>query len=221
VAWELSGDYVRAADICDRVIAAVAEDSRYHEVAAGQLARLSSKIGTLELRGAAGTRASVDTDPPQALPARIRVAPGRHRIAVDGASEATHSMIVTVGAGETKTLDARAERAAPGAPAPSVPASSGSSGPPLATTIAFGLAGIGAAVGVIYGLQTLGARNDFDETPTRATRDGFYRSRLIANAGFALAGVAAAVAVVVWVLAPRDRATTARRDGLFQGRLEF
>jgi hypothetical protein len=70
-------------------------------------------------------------------------------------------------------------------------------------------------VGLLYGVRTLDARDDFNNVPTTATRDGFDRERTIANGAFAAAGASVLAGVVLWLVLPRDRAASSR-TGLFR-----
>jgi hypothetical protein len=213
-AWELAGDAARAAEVCDRVIGEPYLDARYHEAATLRLSSLSSKVATLDIVGPTTIRVSIDKGP-ETAPRRARVAPGRHAIAfTDSATHRTHRGVVELSAGETRRIEARlpedtASKPLP-PPLPSAPrpveiarVEPGGASPSLGTWISFGVAAIGVGVGAYFGARTLSSRDDFEASPTTATRDAFYRNRAIANGAFLTAAVAAAVGIVTWAATPR------------------
>jgi hypothetical protein len=67
--------------------------------------------------------------------------------------------------------------------------------------ITLGIAGAGAIVGTIFGIKALGAKNDFDKTPTGNAADDTERNALIADMAF---GVAITLGVTGVVLLTSD-----------------
>jgi hypothetical protein len=53
--------------------------------------------------------------------------------------------------------------------------------------VTLGIAGAGAVVGTIFGIQALGAMNDFDDDPTSEKADDVERNALIADMAFGVA----------------------------------
>jgi hypothetical protein len=74
--------------------------------------------------------------------------------------------------------------------------------------VLFGVAVVGAGASTFFAVRTVGAHDDFDRTPTTATRDGFYRERLATNVALGVTAVAVGVGVTLWVLAPREERRT-------------
>jgi tetratricopeptide (TPR) repeat protein len=98
---------------------------------------------------------------------------------------------------------ARETDAAPAEPAPtSAPVSSAAprSGPPVVTTVAFTIGGLGLAVGAAFGGLTLAKRAEFDRHPTKETADQGEAFSNVADASFATALVGAVVGTVVWIV---------------------
>jgi hypothetical protein len=67
-----------------------------------------------------------------------------------------------------------------------------------------------AGLGVVFGIETLQSRTDFDTAPTSATRDAFYKNRTIADVGIVGAGAGAAIGAVIWLTAPSPTAGGSR-----------
>jgi hypothetical protein len=67
--------------------------------------------------------------------------------------------------------------------------------------ITLGIAGAGAIVGTIFGIKALGAKSDFDKTPTGSAADDTERNALIADMAF---GVAITLGVTGVVLLTSD-----------------
>lgn len=206
-------------------------------------ASIPSIVVGVEADGAdlASARVLLD-DAPVAQGTAVAVDPGAHRIkaAADGFTPTTLDVVAREGElrravrVKLSPTPASPTAAAPNAHdsgehdraerAPSPPEPPSAWGPPLAGVIAFGVAVVAGGVGVIYGVRTLGARDDFDANPTTATRDAFYDNRLVANVGFFTAGAAAIVGGVIWVVAPRERASPVRsgfQSGLLGGAVRF
>lgn len=70
--------------------------------------------------------------------------------------------------------------------------------------ITLGIAGAGAVVGTIFGIKALGAKNDFDKSPTGTAADDTERNALIADMAF---GVAITLGVTGVVLLTSDDST--------------
>ena len=67
--------------------------------------------------------------------------------------------------------------------------------------VTLGIAGAGAVVGTIFGLQALSSKSDFDDNPTRDAADDTERNALIADMAF---GVAITLGVTGIVLLTTD-----------------
>jgi hypothetical protein len=147
----------------------------------------------------------------------LSVPPGKHTIkaTADGYDAATQP--IEVGFGEKKSVTvAMKKSAAPVvAAAPLPPPAAKPATPPPATTVAttqpakpphrrsrvpayvtLGLAGAGAVVGTIFGIQALSSKSEFNKTPTSDLADKTDRNALITDMSFAVAltfGVTGAV----------------------------
>jgi hypothetical protein len=204
-AWELAGNHVHAAQVCDRVLAMPDLEPKYRQAATQQLTRLGPHVGTLEIKAPDGTHLSVDGERATASGRVLRVAPGAHALSATFADGDSRNENVTVAAGVTKEVDLTPAPAA--APAPSTPKQpdkkvSGGSGPPAGVWIALGVAAVSGGVATVYGLRTVDARDRFNASPTVQTRDDFNSSRLMTNVFIGVAAVSAAVGVVMWIAAP-------------------
>ena len=233
-AWEKAGELVRAAEDCDRVLAMASADEKFRAEANKRLASLTPQIGTIDFTGPRTMVVRIDASAEVNVPARRRLAPGHHALTVvDLTSSQSRRGEVDLKTGETRSLDVSpgaplsgppapppltetppdAPAAAP-APAPAVapaPAAASEPAPPstgadhTASWIALGGAGAAGVVAGIFGAVTLGARDDYNATPTPATRDAFHRDKAITNVAIAVAGIAAATGVVLWFALPSTR----------------
>jgi hypothetical protein len=206
-AWELAGELVRAAEICERVLALPQLEPRYRDVASEQLNRIQSRLARLELKIPPGARGAVDGEREENLGPgdhKINVMPGTHVVTAKGANGETKSETIKVAAGESKTLEfppfegPRQPEPGPKEPPP-VTSEKKSLAPPVVSWIAFGTAAAGATVATIYGIKTVSAKDDFDASPTEGTRDDFNSARLVTNVSLGVAAVALAVGVVLWI----------------------
>jgi tetratricopeptide (TPR) repeat protein len=211
-AWEHAGDVARAAEDCDRALALPIERERWQAPAAQCAARLSSRVGTLDLRGPPAARVRLDGSPEFAVPARRRVKPGAHEVVViDLESSRTRTDRVTVGGGETVAVDAGFSRPKDPPPIATGPRDDPpppttmrrSRGVPTATWILYAGAAAAAVVGGVFGVETVIAQSDFNAHPDDATKNAFYRYRLVTNVAWAAFGALAAAGTLVWVVAPR------------------
>jgi hypothetical protein len=219
-AWELDGALPRAAEDCDRALALPDVAESHRREAEARLARLVSKIATLDLRTTRAQIVRVDGAAEVRAPGKLRIAPGHHAIAVlDLAGAPARSVAIEASRGETTSVDLDLPAPAPPVASPpsepsaadaSASPSSASSparrGPPPAAWLAFGVAAIGAGTAIVTGAMTLSARTDFTNAPTFDARDRFYRLRTLTNVAWGVAGVAAATGAVLWITAPRTEA---------------
>lgn len=146
---------------------------------------------------AADLTISVDGKP--AKPGKLSLKAGEHTVAVGATGFEAMEKKLTIKGGENielpLSLKAVAEPATPAPPPPPPPpvVKSRSRVPAFVT---LGVAGAGAIVGTIFGIQALGANSDFDENPTTDNADKAERAALIADMSFGVAltfGVTGAV----------------------------
>jgi hypothetical protein len=79
--------------------------------------------------------------------------------------------------------------------------------------VTIGIAGAAAVVGTIFGVKALGAKSDFDKTPTTKTADDTERNALIADMAF---GVAITLGVTGIVLLTSDDEPPPAATGMFK-----
>ncbi|MCC7386138.1 MAG: hypothetical protein IT384_30115 [Deltaproteobacteria bacterium] len=82
------------------------------------------------------------------------------------------------------------------------PLSEGISGPPVASWVAFGLAGTAAVATAVLGGMTVAAKSRFDGAPSQEAADTFYDRRLATNLVLGSAVIAGGVGALLWILAP-------------------
>jgi len=197
LAWEQAGRPDRAADDYARALAVPGAglNAEQDKNARDHLAQLERQLGTLSVNGPEGTRVQLDALTEVAVPAQLHGMPGPHALSYKLAGKATaDEKDVTLDAGKSATIDLAAESAAAeAATARSSAAASGSSagsekgkGEESATgggesagvklrrslglvAMGVGVAGLGATA--MLGIEGLGARDAFNETPTRTTFD--------------------------------------------------
>ena len=213
-AWERAGDPAHAADDCDRALTMPNATDAHKNDAEQCLRRLAPKLATLDLRGPSTIAVTIDGGAQLIVPARRRVAPGHHTIAVvDLGTSQSRRVDVDVRAGDVRAVDVApgvapsSAAVAPSAEPPTQPPlapPSRAGGVPTATWIAFGIGGAAAAVATTFGLFTASAKSNFDGgDTTQSTADTFHRDKAITNIAWSVAGLAAATGVVLWIAAPR------------------
>ncbi|WP_394838404.1 hypothetical protein LVJ94_15985 [Pendulispora rubella] len=206
-AWARADDPVRAATDCDRVLEDRNAAATYRDEAKTRLEALGQRVATADVRGNAGSLASLDGGPTFSLPARKRMTAGSHVVTVTEGGP-PRRFPITVRLGETALVDATPPPPPASPPAPEAralavhPVPNTSKHPPTATWIAFGVSGAALASATVFGFRTMSAHDDFDNAPTNDTRDAFYRERLATNVSLGVALVAAGVGLTLWLLAP-------------------
>ncbi|AUX20001.1 hypothetical protein SOCEGT47_004580 [Sorangium cellulosum] len=143
----------------------------------------------------------------------LSIPPGKHTLTVSAEGFVDSSQELEVSFGETRDVSVALTpqqapvAAAPPPPAPPPPAAEPPAAPPppaapieprspVPAYVTLGLAGAGAVVGTIFGIQALSAKGDFDDNPTTKNADSVDRNALIADMSFAVAltfGVTGAV----------------------------
>jgi hypothetical protein len=206
--WERVGDFARAAEDCDSVLAMGGLTETQRTDGERRLARLITKVGTLTIHGPRTALVRLDGGVGFHPPATRRLAPGRHLVATDDlVTQSNRSLEVDLAAGTEKMLDVASpppsEVSPPAAPRPTAsaetPTARAASHPvPVSAWIAGGAALASAGVATTFGFFTLASRDDYNRTPTLATRSAFYRNRLITDLAWGASAVSAIAAVVLW-----------------------
>lgn len=179
--WRRGGRKARAADAYAEALALGGLDESLAEAGQRQLDKLVPELARVRLDGPAGARVSVAHVRDRALPIRLHLVPGRHRVevvSVDG-TRFSESLEVNAGAEHERRLRPP-EPAVPGASAPD-------QGAPVTWILGWTALGIGAAGGIVAG--ALGARfsavlDDYEASglSDTALEDEALRLRLATNA---------------------------------------
>ncbi len=181
-----------------------------------ELAELTKRIPSVQIQAMGGIQGvTLDgkvVSPGQALP----VDPGEHTITGTAPGRPEVRRKITVAEGEARTETLEPPPAAPPANSAAGPATDPTSdpgapgtgtagrGPPTVTYVAYGTGAAGLVLGAIFGGLTLVKKGEFDRNPTAEAADQGETFSHVADAGFALALVGAAVGTIVWVVSPRE-----------------
>ena len=207
-AWARAGDNVRAARACDRALAIRDIDRRTRAVAEETLAKVLRRVATLEVEGKPGIHLRVDGEDAGVVPVRMRLPPGTHVVeATDPSRGTTRRMTLVLDPGMTTTRAVHDT----GEPAkveeiPRPPPAKATSGPPLLTYAAYGVAAAGVGAGIYFGVSTLDARERWANDGSSDARSDFYRDRALTNVALGVGVVAAIAGTVLWLTSsPRPK----------------
>ena len=154
----------------------------------------------------AGLKVDVD-GAAQAGGAELTVPPGKHKITAKATGYDPATQEIEVSFAETKevsltlnkataaatpppvaaTTPATAPTTAPTPPAPTKPAAPAEPRSNIPAYVTIGLAGAGAIVGTIFGIQALSAKSDYEADPTQEKFDDAERSALLADMSYGVA----------------------------------
>jgi hypothetical protein len=163
-------------------------------------------------------------------PFSLSLGAGAHQVELSGEGLVTANIELKVQAAQTleqaielkadarPPAAARAAQPAPVAPPPRAPRSL------VPAYVTLGVAGAGAIVGTIFGLQSLAAKSDFDRQRTAAAADDVERNALIADMAFGIAitvGITGVVLLTSDEPAERSTAFTKRDQPSAFARVEF
>jgi hypothetical protein len=179
-----------------------------------ELALLLEDIPTLrvEARHAAGRPVTVEVDGAAAGEAPLALDPGTHTVVVRAADEAPIQRTVELARGARERIEVVIGAPPPAPEIEAAPAPSSGSNPLLVPAlVAFGAAGVGAALGVTLGLAAAGEAGDLDElcpqNPCSSKhRDVYDSAQGLATAStisFVVTGVAAAGGVALYLVGAR------------------
>jgi len=182
--------------------------------AKARIADLKSKlVGEISVQTTPmGATISIDGTPqPGETPMIVKLPPGPHKITLVAAGFEPKELDVDVKGGQKTEQKLELVAKAPPPPPPPEPVVEAPAPPPppppppprskVPAYITLGIAGAGAVVGTIFGIKALGAKNDFDKTPTGTAADDTERNALIADMAF---GVAITLGVTGVVLLTSD-----------------
>ena len=204
-AREKAGDLLLAARLCERLRKDYPNDKSANEEVAERIARLTPKLGRLELVVHAGVRdVKVDGEPVAAPPAAGSlptviwwVDPGDHAVvATTTKGPLQRSVNVVAGAKQNVVLQEQQQtRPEPVKPPP--PAEEGKPLHPAAFFVGLGLTAAAGGVLTWSGIDTLGAYDDYEAAPTQSGLDDGRDRQLRTNVLIGVtAGLGAATAAL-------------------------
>jgi hypothetical protein len=228
LAWEKAGELARAADAFESALESEGLDEGRASASRERLAALKRQLGYVFVSRPIGTTVSVAHVEKLAIPAKIHLTPGKHEVVARRADGSTEKRTISVRAGESLDVAFEGESLGPGpAPVPEEPAPKtspvvdeapveGSCSQCMWGWVAIGAGAVGAGVGTYFGLRTLSARDEFeDSNRTDAdARDRAISSRTISNVGFGVAIVGVGVGVVLLLTAKDSKESTATKTEL-------
>ncbi len=213
--YEKAGELAKAARIYERVLVLEQSGEQDRSDATDHLARLTPKLGRVELGGGASIRVRIDQEEFHGGD-NVWVEPGEHVVTlvdVDSAKERK----VDVGAGVTRSVElsslmpnsepddgdgsganGNGSTGLDDAPIDTGPKKKGGIRAP--TFIAFGLAAVGLGGGIYFGLQVNDAEKKYNDQPNRDDLDRFKKNKLFANIGFGVAAAGAITGTILLVL---------------------
>ena len=201
---------------------ALLADPDVSKIGEEKLADAKSRINTL--KATLVGEVALDTNPmlanvsvdgvvqPGEAPLTLKLTPGRHRVTVSAKGYQSKDLDIEVKAGDKlkQSVALVREEPLPAAVPPPAPAPAPAPAPPpkpaeersmVPAYVTLGIAGVGAIVGTIFGIQALGAKSDFNKTPTTELADDAERDALICDMAF---GVAITLGVTGVVLLTSD-----------------
>lgn len=231
LAWEKAGELARAADAFESALDSEGLDEGRASASRERLAALKRQLGYLFVSKPIGATVSVAHVEKLAIPAKIHLTPGKHEVVARRPDGSTQKKTISVRAGESVDVAFEGEGLGPGpAPVPEEPqpktspvadepTDEGSCSQCTWGWIAIGAGAVGAGVGTYFGLRTLAARDEFeDSNRTDAdARDRAVSSRTLSNVGFGVAIVGIGVGVTLLLTAESSKESTARRTELSVG----
>ena len=147
---------------------------------------------------------------PGEAPMTLKLTPGKHRVTVSAKGYLPKDLDLDVKGGDKLKQSVVLEKEPPPVVAAAVVAPPPEQPPPpppkeersmVPAYVTLGIAGAGAIVGTIFGIQALNAKNDFNKTPTTELADKAERDALICDMAF---GVAITLGVTGVVLLTSD-----------------
>ncbi len=207
-AWDKAGEYALAARSFQRVLNMKTSTEQDRVDATDRLARLTPKLGLIELSGAKTLRARIDDEEFRGGE-RVWLFPGEHEVAllgVDG-SQVT-KLDLRAGTERTVELSSLMPKRADAAPAPGGPAepedtggqAAGGGGVSPLAWVAYGVGALGVIGTVVFGLQVNDAEAAFDADPTREDFDRFNSNKLLTNISLGVAVLGAGIGTTLLVI---------------------
>lgn len=230
LAWERAGELARAADAFESALLSEGLDEGRAAASRDRLSALKRQLGYVSVPAPIGGTVSVDHAVKVPIPAKIHVSPGSHELTLRRPDGTTEKQSISARAGEVTTVEFSAGGGlGPGPaeatdPKPSAPSSDPVSDQPADGScsqctwgwVAIGGAVVAAGVGTYFGLRTLSARDEFEESDRedRDARNRAITSRALSNVAFGAAVVSAGVGVVLLLTAKSSDEEASARQGL-------
>lgn len=212
LAWEKANELARAADAFESALSSDGLDEARAKAARTRLAVLKPMLGYVFVEKPIGATVSVAHVADAPVPTRFHLSPGSHELSFKRRDGTTTKQALVLKAGSTTTVEAE-DSAAPAsaepelkpvgdAPTPAAPPrepapKDAPRGCPSCTWgwVALGAGVAAAGAGAYFGVQTLSAKSDFDDSgKTDAdARDRAVTNRTFANVAFGVAAVAGGV----------------------------
>lgn len=212
-AWEKAGELALAARTYQRVLVFEQSTEQDRSDATERLAKLSPKLGIIELEGDASQRARVDEDEFKGGD-RVYVVPGEHVVSLlDVESAKDKKLDVAAGASRTVVL-ASLKPGAQGASSDTTTADdstttsadpSGDQAPAkkggirATTWLMFGLTAVAAGGAVYFGLQVNDAEKKYNDAPNQDDYDRFNQNKLLTNVSIGVAVLSAGIGTYLLV----------------------
>lgn len=218
LAWEKAGELARAADAFESALDSEGLDEGRASASRDRLAALKRQLGYLFVAKPIGATVSVAHAEKVSIPAKIHVSPGDYEITVQRSDGTTETKNVSARAGEVIRVDVEGSGLGPG-PEPATaepetaPTDPGPTDEPSGSCsqctwgwVAIGGAAVAAGVGTYFGLRTLSARDEFEDSDREDSdaHDRAVTSRTVSNVAFGVAIVSGAVGVVLLLTADKS-----------------
>lgn len=204
MAWDRGGQLARAADAYRRVLDEKGLDDARAQAAKDRLGALEHDLAVLRIQEPAGAKASVAHVQDALVPCVIHLTPGSHVVTVIRPNGETTRRTVEARAGQDVEFLIEVAPPAPPEPQPPQPPAPVEPAEEDGTTATWGWVALGSAVAfsgaaTYLGVQTLGARDDFESSDrlNADDRDRALRYRTWTNVAWGAAAVTGTVGVVL------------------------
>jgi tetratricopeptide (TPR) repeat protein len=213
LAWEKAGELARAADAFESALDSEGLDDGRATASRERLAALKRQLGYAFVTKPIGATVSVAHAENLSIPAKIHLAPGNHELTVRRSDGTTSTETISVRAGEAVQVAVAAGglNPSPIEPAPEDdprPTPADPTEPDRADDscsqctwgwVAIGGAAVAAGVGTYFGLKTISARDEFEDSDRQNddARERAIEARTASNVAFGVAVVAGTVGVIL------------------------
>jgi len=215
LAWDRAGDFARAADGYEGALGRGGLDAERSKRAGARLAAMKERLAYVRVPAPLGGVLSTAHLTRAPIPVSFHLVPGEHIVRVERADGQVISRTISVRAGEISTLELGAEGAEP----IPVPATGARATPPepdnraptspatIGGIVALGGAAVFTGGAIYFGVDTLRARDEYDESGHQKAdaRDRGVRSRALANVAIGASFLCTGVGVYLLILGARSK----------------